>query len=78
MAVKRDKYGNVMITGKDVGTFRSIAIKHALRLEVNHGLKRRGRSTLQIAREDSGQEFRTKKQALAWYEEKYPDRDDRD
>ena len=71
-ADKRDQYGNIMITGSDIGRFRMHAIKHALSLDVNHGLKRRGRSILQIAREAAGQEFRTKKQALAWFEEHFP------
>lgn len=69
MASGIDKYGNVVFTGSDIDKVRMVTIKHALRLEIKTGLKRRGRSTLQIAREAACVEFRTKKEALAWFEE---------
>lgn len=65
--------GDIIVTGSEsVELARRVAIKHALRLEIKTGMTRRGRSTLQLAREVACEEFTTKKQALAWFEEHYP------
>lgn len=62
-----------VITGKkNIHRVRMLAIKHALSIEINTGMTRRGRSTLQIARDATGIEFRTKKEALKHFEERYP------
>lgn len=46
--------------------FRRCALAHALRIEINTGMKRsgQGRSTLAIINDTFGKNFRTKKQAL--------------
>lgn len=66
----------VIDTPEGIELFRRKALAHALRIEVNTGMKRssRGRSTLSIVNATFGKNFRTKKKALEFMiEEGYID-----
>jgi len=51
MAVEVHDGGGMSITGKDVHRFRWIAVKHALKLEVDTGMMVRSRSVLPVAKQ---------------------------
>jgi hypothetical protein len=55
--------GAVVITGKDIDTFRLCVLRSALKLEVL-GLKRRGRAASVIIREEFGFKERNKEKLL--------------
>lgn len=45
--------GGTLVTGKSIRTYQLLALAQALKLE-QHGLKRRGKSALMLAREATG------------------------
>lgn len=53
MAIETYEDGGIMVTGKSVTTFQLLALASAVSLEAK-GMKRRGRSATQIARETTG------------------------
>lgn len=79
MTIERTAGGGIMITGaKDIELYRILALKSRLKLEVNTGMNysNRGPSTLQLVKQATGLEAKTKKAMLpkfeAWIDENYP------
>lgn len=60
------------MVANDPRRFRALAIKHSLKIEIETGMRRRGRPILQIAREHAGIHFANKKEAYKWFSEQYP------
>jgi hypothetical protein len=59
--------GGMTITGDDINTYRVLAMKHALSIEIKTGMKMsRGVSVLKVVNQTFGTTFRTKKQAYDW------------
>ena len=68
MAIETFGNGGMTITGNDIGTFRLIAMRGALKMETL-GMKRRGASASSMVREILNVKTRNKKDLLIQFED---------
>lgn len=67
--IVKDEHGNITITGDDIHLFQLLALKGALKLNVDHGLRMSRGYSLKGWNVRLGTNFRTNKQLLAYLEE---------